>query len=119
MFDKYSLFECIREFQNNRPLIRAYLNGDNIENYKGDTSDNKDASKIMNVSIGLFLTFLLINMGLFIWCLVALVKFWHEMPDWARVVSIFLMFFQMTPVALLVIYLSRGQSSKNSGFRFY
>jgi hypothetical protein len=119
MFGKYSLFECIQEFQNNRPLIRAYLKGDNLENFTQNSGNDKNANTIFDVSIGLFLVIFLINISLFIWSLVALVKFWHEMPDWAKAVSIVLILFQMTPIALLIIYLSRGHDGKNSGFRFY
>jgi hypothetical protein len=120
MFGKYSLYACMKEFQNNRPLIRAYLNGDNIENFDGgDNNDTKNAGKIFNLSIGLFLVVLIINMALFIWCIVALVKFWHEMPDWAKAVSLILLLFQMTPISLLIIYLSKGTGGKKSGFRFY
>jgi uncharacterized protein YqhQ len=118
MLGKYSLYACMKEFQANRPLIRAYLNGDNIENFDGANNTEKKG-KFFNLSIGLFLLIFIINIALFIWCIVAMVKFWHEIPNWAKVVSIILLIFHMTPISLLIIYLSRGKGSKNSGFRFY
>ena len=77
-----SLYNYIKEYENNKDLIKAYLNNQPIENY-GD-----DSSTIMGFSIGIFLFILLASIILWIWALVVLIKYWKMLPDWAKVLGI-------------------------------
>lgn len=77
-----SLYNYIKEYENNKHLIKAYLNNQPIENY-GD-----DSSTIMGVSIGIFLFILLASFIIWIWALVVLIKYWKMLPDWAKVLGI-------------------------------
>ena len=77
-----SLYNYIKEYENNKDLIKAYLNNQPIENY-GD-----DSSTIMGVSIGIFLFILLASIIIWIWALVVLIKYWKMLPDWAKVLGI-------------------------------
>ena len=82
-----SLYNCIKAYQENKSLINAYLKKESIENFNGD-GDNSGGTKILGFEIGFFLLILAISIGLWIWAIVALVKYWKFLPSWAKVLGI-------------------------------
>ena len=102
-----SLYDYIKEYHKNKPLIQAYLKNQTIENYgDGDTND----STILGLSIGIFITFLLIQIALWIWAIIVLVKYWKYLPDWAKVLGILgvlPIFFGGPILTLIVVYVGK------------
>jgi hypothetical protein len=82
----YILFEKYKE---NKPLIDAYIKRQSVENYNGDGIDptTTDGS-ILGLSIGFFLLLLLVSIGIWIWAIVVLIKYWNQLPDWAKVLGV-------------------------------
>lgn len=118
---KASLFDLIEAYNENKETIHIYLRrqaGQTVENY-----NEKAPTAIMGVSVAIFVVFLLIALGLFIWAIVVLVKFGSMMPTWALVVSIVLMIlFPMggSIVAIILGYVTRKPGAQAKfGFRFY
>jgi hypothetical protein len=80
----YSLLEILNEYNENKVVIDAYLKGQSVENY-----DNvNDGSSMFGLGIGLFVSVLLISIGLWIWALWAVIHYWDKLPDWARIIGI-------------------------------
>lgn len=96
---KYSLPSLFIECQKNRHLIHAYLNNKSIEGY------DKDSNKIIGLSIGIFLIILLINLALFIWSLILLIKNWHVLPSWAKVIGLLMLFIPPGPLVTIIVCL--------------
>lgn len=99
-----SLHDFIKTYKENRIIINATLQGQTIEN-SGDGT-------VLGISIVLFLVFFILFLCIWIWALVATVKYWKLLPDWAKVVSI-LGLIPIIPggpiVTLVVVYISKQQ----------
>lgn len=101
---KYSLYDFLVKYKENKPEIDAYLRGQPIENY---SSGNK---KILGLELGLFMILLLISMAIWVWAIVVLVKYWKKLPDWAKVVGVLgvIPSIPLGPVVtLIVVYISK------------
>lgn len=119
---KASLFDMIKAYSENKDNIHLYLRkqaGQTVENY----SDKKVNKKILGVSAGVFVLILLLSMGLFIWAIVALVKFGGMMPGWALGLSVVLMIFFPfvgSIITIILAYVVRKPGARaNFGFKFY
>jgi hypothetical protein len=97
--NKFSLWNCLKEFKQNKQQINAYL--------RHDTYEGMDGAGIMGMGVGLFLIVLCAAIGIFIWNIVALVKFWNRMPQGAAIASLILLLFGFPPISLIVIYASK------------
>ena len=88
----YILFEKYKE---NKPLIDAYIKRQSVENFNGDGDGGdgidpttKTGGSILGLSIGFFLLLLAVSIGIWIWAIVALIKYWDRLPDWAKVLGV-------------------------------
>lgn len=117
MFGKYSVNNLLSEFQKNRPLIHSYVSGKSLEGYTDDDT------KILGLSIGLFLIFFIIALGIWIWALVALIHNWNNLSDTVKILAVLaLMGILGGPVVtLIIVYVMRngnGKSSPNSSYKY-
>jgi hypothetical protein len=106
----HSLFEMVKEYNNNREIIETYLKGHKIEGVEGG-----DTLSFLGMSIAIFLTMLILNLVIWIWAIVILVKRWEVVPDWARIIGIIgiLPIIPFGPVFTLVtIYMSSNKKKK-------
>lgn len=78
---KYSLYNFIVEYKNNKHIIDAYLKGESIENYN-------DSNTFFGLSITLFVVILAIMLFIWTWAIWALVKYWKILPSWAKVLGV-------------------------------
>ena len=120
---KASLFDLMNAYAENKDTIHTYMRrqaGQSVEHYG---SDNNTSGAIMGVSIGIFVAFLLLSLGLFIWAIVVLVKFGSVMPTWSLVVAIVMLLlfpFLGSIIAIILGYVTRRPGSRAKfGFRFY
>ena len=123
---KYSLFNMINEYNKNKPLIDAYLKEHPIEHYADqpmpfdplnpiDPSGNQpgqkeaedDATKILGLSIAVFVVILVINLILFIIALVLLMKDWKNLPSWAQVVSLICLLIGMPVITIIIVLVAK------------
>jgi len=123
-FMKYSLVDLIKEYNNRKYILEAYINKQPIEYYKqnksnnnnnNDNNDNNDndgaviAASAAVVIIILIAT--LINIGLWIWALIATIKFWPLLPIWAQIIAI-LGLLPILPfgiiITLIVVYVTKN-----------
>ena len=77
----YSLNNLIKEYFNNKEICDACMRGETIE-YSGSDS------LILGMGVSMFLIILLIQIIIWIWALVALIKNWGIMPDIAKIVGV-------------------------------
>lgn len=108
-FEKYSLFNMIKEYNKNKPIVDAYLQGKSIENYSmsGDGLDDTDKT-ILGVSIGVFAVIFIINLVIFIWAIVLLVNHWNDpLPDWAKVCAIIFLVMGLPLISLIILLITK------------
>jgi len=86
----HSLYNYIKEYENNKHLIKAYLTNQLIENYGDDNGDDNgnNTGSIMGFSIGIFIFILLASLAIWIWAVIVLVKYWKMLPDWGKVLGL-------------------------------
>ena len=113
---KYSLFNMIKEYNKNEPLIDAYLKKYPIAHFDPsnpypDPSDDQqldDADKqILGMSIGIFIIALVINLILFIIAIVLLIKHWKNLPNWAQVVSLICLLIGMPVITIIIVLVAK------------
>lgn len=97
----YSLMNLIQAYKANKTLCDAYLKGQSIEGM------DDDSKKVLGLTLGIFLTVLIISLVLFIVALILLLKDWKVLPDWAKIVGIIgLLFFgPLGSIATIIIVL--------------
>ena len=108
----HSLYNYLLEYENNKDLIKAYLSNQHIENYTEDKQHVDDVTTIMGFGIGIFLFMLLISLILWIWAVVILVKYWNQLPSWAKVLGLIgvLPILPGGPImTLIVVYIGKDQ----------
>lgn len=115
MDSKYTIVNLAKEFRENKSLIEAYFKRQSVEGY------NNDSGTIMGMGVAAFLIFFLIALSVWIWAVVALVKYWKVLPDWAKFIGL-LALFPILPiggpiVTLIVVYVAKPKSAYN--FRHY
>lgn len=89
--NKYSLIELLTAYKENKEYISAYLNKDTIEFYDSDFDNkkfSKDGKKILGMTLGFFLFILILNVLIWIWALYVLIKFWDNLPIWAKIIGV-------------------------------
>lgn len=108
-FEKYSLFNMVKEYNKNKPIIDAYLQGKSIENYSisGDGMDGTDKT-ILGLSVGVFTIIFIINLIIFICAIVLLVNHWNDpLPDWAKVCAIVFLVMGLPLVSLIILLITK------------
>ena len=82
----------------------------------GSSSDSDNGSLLGGLLIIGLLLFLTI--GIWIWGLVVLIKYWRHLPSWAQVLGVIglLPILPLGPVITLIcVYVTKGQGGKGSG----
>lgn len=109
MNSQYTIVNITREFLKNKPLIDAYFKGQYTENYNNDNN-----ASIMGMGIVAFIIFFLVAIGIWIWAIVSLIKFWNVLPDWAKIIGL-ISLLPILPVGgpimtLIVVYIAKGNN---------
>lgn len=88
--NNYTFYNLLCEYNKNKKKIDCYIsalkNGDTIEFY------DKEESKIIGMSIPVFITLVLINLVIFILSIYYVIKNANKMPTWVLVLSVILIF---------------------------
>lgn len=113
MLQKYSAFNMLNEFQKNRPMIHAYLNGKSIENYSYNNNT------LLGMSVANFMIAFVIVIGIWIWALIELVVNWPKLPIWAKFLGFIGLFLGVGgPVmTLVVVYLTKSSGPKQQVYQ--
>lgn len=102
----YSLFELLQAYKNNKHIIHTYINNHKIENYKDDDSGD---NLILGMSVILFIILLLFTLGIWVWAVVILVKYWNVLPNWAQIIGIVGLLTGFGPVlTIIVVYIGKN-----------
>jgi hypothetical protein len=99
----------IKEYNKNKPIVDAYLQGKSIENYSmsGDGMNGTDKT-ILGLSIGVFTVIFIINLLIFIGAIVLLVNHWNDpLPDWAKVCAIVFLVMGLPLVSLIILLITK------------
>lgn len=105
-----SPLQIMKIAKDNEEKINAYLKGDIIEGY------NDDEGAIEGLGIVAFLVVLVLGIGLFIWNIIAFMKYKDTYAGWAIVVILLLYFMSGGFASLIAIYLLRN--TKNTSFSY-
>lgn len=124
MLDKFSVKNILTAWQDNKPLIDAYLKNQSVEGFRMNASSDGGATagKILGFGVGVFLIVAVVIIALWFWALYVTIKFWSSLPTWARVIAVIGLFFGWTygigtVITLIVVYASKGKGM--SKFRYY
>ena len=109
MDEKYSFFNMLKIYRDNRDEVNAYFKGQPVEGYQGDHHRNNDTFSSFG-GIAMFMVILLIVAGIWIWALVVTVKYWSILPVWAQIISVIgLLPTGVGPViSLIVVYIGKA-----------
>jgi hypothetical protein len=128
MYGKYSVFNMMKLYRDNRPVIDAYLKGQSVEGFKNSDHHHHDDDEDSAVAfaafggIGIFLFILAISMAIWIWALIWTMKYWKVLPGWAQALSVIgLLGFVGGPImTLIVVYIGKNSNGgeKASKFKF-
>ena len=111
-----SLYTLLLAYENNKDLIKAYLSNKPIENYTDTNKVESDKAvavvgNILGFTIGIFIFIFVISLITWIWAVVILVKYWSQLPSWAKVLGII----GVLPIipggqilTIIVVYISKG-----------
>lgn len=113
MDEKYSFFNMLKIYRDNRDEVNAYFKGQPVEGYQGDHHhhhDNNNDTFSAFGGIAMFMVILLIVAGIWIWALVVTVKYWSILPVWAQIISVIgLLPTGVGPViSLIVVYIGKA-----------
>lgn len=123
MYGKYSVFNMMKLYRDNKPVIHAYLKGQSVEGYKSD-SDNTDAAVSTGAfaafgGIAIFLVFMAISMVIWIWALIWTMQYWKVLPGWAQALSVIgLLGFGGPIMTLIVVYIGKNSNGAEKGSKF-
>ena len=81
MIGKYSLINLFEAYNREKDMINAYVRGDLIENYNR-------TEKILGLEMSAFLMLFIISLAVWIFALVLLIKYWKNIPEWAKVLGV-------------------------------
>ena len=112
-----SLYTLLLAYENNKDLIKAYLSNKSIENWSDtnkielDKAQLKTSANILGFTVGIFISIFLISLITWIWAVVILVKYWSQLPGWAKVLGV-IGVLPIIPVGqiltIIVVYISKG-----------
>jgi hypothetical protein len=114
MEGKYSFFNMLKIYRDNREEITAYFKGQPVEGFHSNhhnSNHNNDSNTFAAFGgIALFMVFLLIAAGIWIWALVVTVKYWNILPVWAQIISVIgLLPTGVGPIiSLIVVYIGKA-----------
>jgi len=103
---QFTLVHFLNEYQQNREVIEAYLNGETVEGFTGS-----EKNAISSLPIGTFIAIFAFLLAIWIWALIVTIKFWNFIPVWARVIALIGLFTGVGgPVlTLIVVYASKSK----------
>lgn len=118
---KFNLFDMIKIYSQNKEVCDSVMMKNSIEGYEGYDEDGNPENKkefeeklkkTYGLSVGGFMALLLLGLAIWIWALVAVIKFWGVLPTWAKVVGL-LGLFHVIPgfgpvITLIVVYASKS-----------
>lgn len=100
-----NLFAMIDAYHKNQDLIRNHFSKKEHYNEVNAVAPSKT---ILGLAVGTFLILLLINIVIYIWVIIALLKFWNKMNIIAIILSIICFFSGLGIVSLLIIYITKS-----------
>ena len=128
MYGKYSVFNMMKLYRDNKPVINAYLKGQSVEGYSNlNDANDSDADAAVSAGafaafggIAVFLVLMAINMAIWIWALVWTMKYWKVLPGWAQALSVIgLLGVVGGPImTLIVVYIGKNSNGIENSSKF-
>lgn len=127
MYGKYSVFNMMKLYRDNKPVIHAYLKGQSVEGFS-KTKDDDDEDNLESTGafaafggIAVFLVIMAINMAIWIWALIWTMKYWKVLPSWAQVLAVLgLLGFVGggAIMTLIVVYIGKNSNGIENSSKF-
>lgn len=102
----HSLYDYINAYNNNKHMIDNIIFNNSIEYYGNENTT------ILGMSVSLFVIGFLISLALWIWGLVLTLKYWQDLPDWAKVLCVIglLPILPLGPIiTIIVAYITKNK----------
>lgn len=108
---QHSLLELLEVYKNNQDAIKAYVKGEPVEGFSDLAFSGMTGTA--------FLVVLAITIGIFIWALILTMHHWHDIPTWAKVVSMLGLIGAVTTlpigpiITIIVVLVSKNKYTSN------
>lgn len=102
MFGKYSPYNTFRFCADNKSAIKAYLKGQTIEAFEYKDASG-DTVKVTGAVLGFMVLMFALAIALYVWAVVWLFKYRHNMDAVVWVIALLCLFFIGPIVTLLII----------------
>ena len=102
IIEKYNILNLVNEWKLNEPRILSYIKGSSTENF------NDDDSVILGMSIGIFISFVIISMCIVIWAVVIYIKYFNLLPLWVKIIGL-IGIFTFPLLTIVVVYIGKGK----------
>ena len=100
--EKYNILNLVNEWKLKEPRILSYIKGSSTENF------NDDDSVILGMSIGIFISFVIISMCIVIWAVVIYIKYFNLLPLWVKIIGL-IGIFTFPLLTIVVVYIGKGK----------
>jgi hypothetical protein len=130
-YDNKSLIKTLNYIKDNKEIFQSALKGETIEHFKrkrkikaqsDEQSEEETGEEIVTgVSITI-IVIVILAIIIWVWAIYALILYWKILPEWAKIISLIciLVPYMGGPViALIIIYISKGQKTLTSSFGNY
>ena len=109
--NQYSLFNLLSIWKDNQALIHAHLQGHAIERYTNSPDDDSNVNNsLAGMAVGTFIVITILVLILWAWAVTDTIRYWNDIPDWAKIVAILGLVTGIGPaVTLIVIHVTKGK----------
>lgn len=103
---KYSLFNMIKVFNENKNEIIESIKGSSLEGYD---DDDHDSGKYLGLTVGVFMVLLLISLVIWVLALYLTLTRWNHLENWAKIIALVGLFtgFGGPLLTIVVVYLGQ------------
>jgi len=127
-YDPKELLKVSKFIKNNKHLIESKIKNQTIEHYTPSATPGIDEKVIEEITAGILIVWMIafvIALILWVWALIAIIKYWNVLPTWAKVLGLICI---LTPIGgpiftLIIVYMGKesGNGSGNGSniSRFY
>lgn len=96
--ERFSLPILLRAYHQNKDIIDAYYTNKSIE------GSDESSDKVMGMTIGIFMMFLILSLVLYVWAIWLLIGRWSFVKGWVKVISILALLFGMPIITVILMY---------------
>ncbi len=118
MIGKYSVFNMLKVYNQNRELINAHIQGKKSEGLKQSTITVDGSPVLMGLSVAAFMFILLLGIILYIIAVYLSIKHWDELSTIARILVVLALLGVLGGplISIIIVYIAKGNKQLKSRY---